>query len=327
MLTRRFLLCLASLLLALVAKQAFAEYPDRPLKLIVPYPPGGSTDGMARTVAETIKAQLGQPVVVENRGGAGGQIGVEAIASAAPDGYTIGLVALSNFVAYALKGESFAVQERLTPIGNLAFNPVVLLTNPKVIAAKSFKDFLAFAKEKDGLPYGTAGVGSTGHLFMAVVGRETGIKFTNVPYRGCVPALNDLVSGNIGFVLCDVASAVPFLRSGQLAAIGMTGSGRNPIVPDAPVLVDQDLPGDIKRVAAATLLSIGFVAPAGLPEATMLKLQAAFKTVATDPKVMQYVESIGSQPNYLPPDQYFGGLIKALELWSSIIRLSGIKVD
>jgi tripartite-type tricarboxylate transporter receptor subunit TctC len=325
---RRSSVLLFSLFLMLACTSpARAAFPDRPIKLIVPYAPGGSTDAIARLVAESLARQLGQPVLVENRDGSGGQIGIEALRSSAADGYTIGVVASSNLLAYALRGQKFDFGRHLLAVGGLAQNLVIVITNPKIVNAKSLADFIEWAKSQQNVSYASTGVGSTSHLFMRALAGLEKLPLTNVPYRGCAPALTDTLSGVIGLNLCDPGPALDFLRSGKLGSLGFAGKIRSPLLPDVPLLIDQNLSNDVKQLAERTTISIGLAAPKGLPDDVLRKLRSSFAIAANDSSIKDKIVGMAVVPRYLDPEDYRAELEDLVQFWSKVIQDNGLKAE
>jgi tripartite-type tricarboxylate transporter receptor subunit TctC len=321
-------LLLLSLLLAFACTSlARAAFPDHPIRLIVPYAPGGSTDSLARMVAESMGRELGQPVVVENKAGAGGQIGIEALRSSSADGYTIGVVASSNLLAYALRGQKFDFGGQLLAVGGLAQNLVIVITNPKIVNAKSFAEFIDWARSQKDVPYASTGAGSTSHLFMLALAGLEKLHLTNVPYKGCAPALTDTLSGVMGLNLCDPGPALAFLRSGDLGTLGLAGKLKSPLLPDVTLLVDQKLSNDVKQLAERTTISIGFAVPKGLPDDVLGKLRSAFATAANDSSIKDKIVGMGVVPYYLSPEDYRAELEDLVQFWSKVIEDNGLKAE
>ena len=221
----------AALLLALAPAASADDYPNRPVRLIIPFPPGGSNDVVGRLVAQQLSVKLGQQVYVDNRGGAGGTIGTEACATAAPDGYTICVISIAHAVNPALYTLKYDPIKSFTPISIFATGPNVLVVNP-TSPIKSVKELLALAKEKPGeLNYASAGVGSFQHLGAELFKLQAGVDIVHVPYKGGGPAMQDVIAGHVKIMFSSLVQTTPFIKSGQLIALGTGGAKRNPVLP------------------------------------------------------------------------------------------------
>jgi tripartite-type tricarboxylate transporter receptor subunit TctC len=267
----------AILLLLVLSSVAVADdYPNRPIRLIVPFPPGGSNDVVGRIVANQLSAQLGQQVFVDNRGTAGGIIGTEFAAAAAPDGYTLLIVSVPYVVNPALHKLSYDPIKSFTPIVLLATGPNVLVVNPE-LPVKSVNELIALAKQKPGeLNYASAGISTFTHLSGELFKLMAGVNIVHVPYRGGGPAIQDVLAGHVKIMFSSLIQTAPFIKSGKLRALGTSGTKRNPILPDVPTIAEAGVPG----YAANNWW--GILAPAGTPSAIVEKLhenaQAALKT-------------------------------------------------
>ncbi len=262
----------ASALLALAAPSLAEDaYPSRPVTMIVPFAAGGSTDAIGRIVAEGLRQVLGQPVVVENRGGAGGSIGTAAIAAATPDGYTIGIGTASTLAINPAVYDklSFDVLEDLAPIGNIADVPNIMSVNPAVDAS-DMTAFIALARANPGtLSYASAGNGSVSHLLGEQFRLATGVDIVHVPYKGAGPALTDVVGGQVDILFDNLPTSLPFARDGRLRALAVSGATRVPALPDVPTFAEVGLE-DMNWMAF-----FGLVAPKGTPEPIVRKLSDA----------------------------------------------------
>src|SRR2546421_417559 len=251
------------LLLALISSfswPAAAEYPDRPVRLIIPFPPGGSNDVVGRLVANQLSEKLGHKVFVDNRGGAGGVLGTEAAATAAPDGYTLLIVSIAHAVNPALYKLSYDPIKSFTPISILATGPNVLAVNPQ-LPVKNVAELLALAKEKPGeLDYASAGVGSFQHLGGELFKLVAGVNLQHVPYKGGGPAMADVIAGHVKIMFSSLVQTTPFIQSGQLRALGTGGAKRNPVLPDVPTIQEAGVPGYEANNWG------GIMAPAGTPQ-------------------------------------------------------------
>ena len=303
-------------------ESAFAStYPSRPITLIVPFPPGGSSDVVARTLASTVSAEFGQNIVVENRPGAGGSLGVGVVAKAAPDGYTIGLAAAGALtVDIYLRAMTFDPQKDLAPITLLATIPFVLVAS--LDAPKSVAEVIALAKAEPGkLSMGHAGNGTAHHLGAALFAQQAGVRIPAVAYRGSAPAANDVLGGHIPLAVVDIPSSVELIRSGKMRALGVTSTERLSSLPDTPTLVEAGLPG------YDAVGWFGLVAPAATPPDIVARLNAAFVKAMQNPALATQFRALGVD---LAPttSEGFRQLIRSESTkWAKVITEAGIKAD
>jgi tripartite-type tricarboxylate transporter receptor subunit TctC len=287
--TRR---ALAASLLAAPMLGRFARaqgFPSRPIRMVVPYPPGGGADTTARLLAEPMGAMLGQPVVVENRGGAGGSIGAAEVARSAADGHTLLLDAGAHVVNPAvLKGLSFDYARAFAPISQVTVLPQILLVKA-ALPARSVAEFVALAKARpDTLTYGSSGNATSSHLAGALFAQRAGITLVHVPYRGGGPAVQDLVAGNIDMHMGTVSSSLALAREGRIRALAVTHSARIPSLPDTPTIAESGFPGfELNEWN-------GLYAPAGTPEAALDGIHAAALHALTQPAVRARLDALGA---------------------------------
>ncbi len=306
----------------LAAAPAFAAdpYPARPITLVVGYPPGGSTDLVARTLGQALGAKLGQSVVVENLGGAGGSIGAQKVASAAPDGYTL-LVGANNEIAInALVKKSVRYSLRnLTPLGMVGSQPLVLTATP-TRGIKNAADLLKIAKEQPGkLTYGSSGVGTSLHVAAEMVKQQGGITMVHIPYRGTGPLTTDLLGGSLDVGVFVLSSALPMIKSGKLVAIGTTEAKRSAATPDVPALAETPA---LKGVDISVWFAL--MGPANLPAPIADKLKSALAEALQSPEYRKSMEAAGSvvpdkQPDLLPY------LNSEIEKYRKIVQFADIK--
>src|SRR5437879_6446769 len=266
--TRRSLALVATL--ALAAPACAQDYPTRPVTLVVPYTAGGGNDAMARVVADRMSATLGQQIVIENRGGAGGSIATRQVARAEPDGYTLGLGGTGTLAIDPTLYPNVGYDPRkdFAPIGLIATSALVVLVHP-ALPAKNIPELIALAKREPGkLNYASAGAGSGIHLGTELFAYMAGIKLTHIPYKGSAPALTDLVGGHVAIYFSSLPPAIGLVRDGKVRALAVTGPTRSKILPDLPAVAEVALPG------YAAVLHYGIVAPAGTPRPTVDKLAA-----------------------------------------------------
>jgi tripartite-type tricarboxylate transporter receptor subunit TctC len=317
---RPFLLGAAA---ALVAPVALAQ--SRPIRLIVPYAPGGPLDVTARLLAERVKDSLGT-VIIENKPGAGGNIGADAVAKAAPDGYTIGLAAVAT---HAINPWLFAkmpydAAKDFAPITQMARVPNVLVMNTEVatrLKINSLADLIAYAKANPGkLNYGSGGNGSAGHLAGEMFKQGAGIFAVHIPYNGGNPAQLALLSGQVDFNFDNLATAAPNIRAGKLKALAVTTLNRSPALPEVPPVAES-----IKGFAIDTWW--GLVAPAGTPREILGKMNSAFVAALQSPEARTRFATLMAEPVWSTPDE-FGNFMKAeLAKYEKLVKLSGAKVD
>jgi tripartite-type tricarboxylate transporter receptor subunit TctC len=258
----RILAVLLPAMLALAAPPARAEFPDRPLSLVVPFAPGGGTDNTARTLAEGMSANLGQPVVVENRAGGGTIIGTNYVARSKPDGYTMVVATFAHAVNPALHSSlPYDTDKAFAPVAMIAHSPNVLVVNPK-LPFHSVKDLLDYAKANPGkLNYGSTGVGTSAHLAGELLKNMAGISMTHVAYKGAAPAVTDLLGGQIQVMLITAASATSYVKSGQLRALAVTSAQRSPAFPELPTLAEAGVPGYLAESWTGMFVAAGTPAP------------------------------------------------------------------
>jgi tripartite-type tricarboxylate transporter receptor subunit TctC len=314
-----------TLALSLLAAPALAQAPwapSRPLRLIVPFAPGGSTDVGGRIMAERMGETLGQPVAVENRSGAGGAVGLEAAARAAPDGHTIvvGTTGLSIAPHLGLL-RGVDVQRDLAAVSLIFTTDLLLLVHPSV-PARNMTEFVAHVRANPGrLSYGTSGVGTGTHIFTEKLMSVAGIRMEHVPYRGSGQAMADLVSGTIQVMLDQPASSIAQVRQGLIRAVGASGPRRNPLVPDLMTFTEAGL-------AEATAQSWGSImAPAGTPRPAIERLNTAVREALAHPPVVARMAAAGLDAQGSTPEEMDAYLADQLRRWGSVIRERGIRVE
>jgi tripartite-type tricarboxylate transporter receptor subunit TctC len=308
----------AALLLALTPLALAADYPDRPVRLIIPFPPGGSNDVVGRLVAQQLTAKLGQQVYVDNRGGAGGTIGTEACAAAAPDGYTICVISIAHAVNPALYTLKYDPIKSFTPISIFATGPNVLVVNP-TSPIKSVKDLLALAKEKPGeLNYASAGVGSFQHLGAELFKLQAKVNLVHVPYKGGGPAMQDVIAGHVKIMFSSLVQTTPFIKSGQLIALGTGGAKRSPVLPDVPTIAEAGVPG----YTADNWW--GLAAPAGLPKPIADKLYTATQAALKSPELQAAFDREGAATVEMTPAQFADYIKTEIDKWGHVVKEGNI---
>jgi tripartite-type tricarboxylate transporter receptor subunit TctC len=298
-------------------------YPARNIKLVVPYPAGGTTDLLGRMVADELQSGLGGTVIVENKPGAGTTIGAEQVARAAPDGYTL-LLATSTTLAInktLYRHLPYDPVRDFTPIALVAGVPFALIVNP-TIPAKTLSEFIAYAKSKPGLTYGSAGNGSPHHLGAEMLKTAAGIEISHVAYRGSVQAMLDVIAGHISFMVMDLQPALPQIREGKVRVLGVTTATRVDAAPEIPTLAEQGLKG-FELVAWQ-----GVVGPAGLPRPIVDKLAGQIKKLVDNPGTRDKFKLIALQS--LPdstPDSFAAYVKSEVDRWAVIVKASGAQLE
>lgn len=313
---------LSSLACSLAVASAVAgAYPDRPVTLVVPFPAGGPTDIVGRVVAQGMAGVLGQPVVVENRSGAAGQIGATAVARSKPDGYLIGLATVSTHgtVPNVMAAVPYDAVKDFTPVSNLASSPMALSVHPGT-PAQSLKDLVGHVRANPGkLAYASAGSGGIGDLGMTWFLQIIGGQVVGVGYKGSAPALADVISGQVPMTFDNLPSTLVYVRSGKLRALAVTGAQRHPSAPDLPTFAEQGYPQF--NVSAW----YGLLGPAGLrPEVVARLHDAVVKTIA-DPAVVGRLANAGAYPIGNRPEQFGEQIREEIDRWARVIRTAGIK--
>lgn len=312
---------LALTVFALV-QPARAEYPDHPIRIIVPFAPGGGTDVLARIIAQNLNSKWGQSVVVENQPGASGAIGSRYVMKAAPDGYTLLMASTGSLMAVSAASESdgpFDVNSVLSPIVIGAAPPYLLVANPK-LPVKTTEDLIRYAKEKpDGLTYGSSGVGAASHLSGLLFASQTGIKMLHVPYKGTEPAVTDLLGGRIDIMFAPGPVVQQFVKSGQLKALGVTDTQRSKFYPDVPTVADA-VPG------YESVGWFGLLAPAKTPSDIVHKINAVIVDAMQTQEFRDHLATLGAEPKPQTPEE-FGRYINAdVAKWSKVVKDNDVQL-
>jgi tripartite-type tricarboxylate transporter receptor subunit TctC len=300
-------------------------YPAKPIKLIVPYAPGGATDIIARTLAEKLSDRLGQPVLIDNRAGAGGVTGTDAAAKAAPDGYTflvtLGTTVLINQFLYEKlpynPGRDFSL------VSQLALAPVTLLVNPNAGINNANDLKTRILKNPSKLSYGSWGMGSYAHLAGAYLSQNLNADMTHAAYKGEAPMLQDLVGGQIDFAFASAQTAKPYIDGGKLRAIAVTGEQRMSVLPSVPTMREQGFKDDIFRVTGW----IAMVAPAKTPNDVVQRVSAEVRAIVALPETQERISKMGFMPVGNTPEQFAAVYKNEFPVWERVVKLSGAKLD
>ena len=325
---RRFVrqLCRVALLsctLGITATAALAQaYPNKPIKLIVPFAPGGFTDVVARILGQKLSVSLGQPFVIENKAGAGSTIGTDFVAKAAPDGYTLVMVSTTHVISPAIYPKlPYDPIKSFTPVGKLVDSAYVLLVNPKV-PANNVAEFIALAKASpDKIHYASSGNGRAQHLMGGMFAAMTGVKMKHVPYKGSGGAANDLVAGVVESSFAGVPNAMAQVPAGRLKALAVTTSKRIPQLPDVPTMQEAGVPGYNASVW------LGLLAPAGTPKEVVMKLNAEIAKVLSAADTKKELYAAGVEADISSPEALNTLMVQELDRWGKIIKDAGITMQ
>jgi tripartite-type tricarboxylate transporter receptor subunit TctC len=316
---------LAALATLPLSRPALAQaWPDRTVRVIVPWPPGGSTDVLVRLYAERLTAMLGQNFVVENRPGAGGNIGVDAVAKAAPDGSTMGIVAVSHFSInpFLYARMAYDPSKDLMPVGvawelpNVAVVPVA--HNP----SKTLAEFIAWSKARPGgITYGSPGVGTTPHLSGALLAARAGFEATHVPFRGAAQLIPVMLKGELDFALDNLASYMPVIQEGKMRPLAVTSATRFPTLPDVPTMAEAGVPDFV----VTSWQSFAF--PTGTPAAVIQRLSGALKTISEDAAMRKRFLDIGAGMAWSTPEEARARAEREKPMWAEAVKISGARVE
>ena len=300
-----------------------SDYPNRPIKVVIPFPPGGPTDGMARIISERLNAVLGQPIVVENRGGAGGGVGGKFVAEADPDGYTLLLTpggALTTGPALH-KDIGYDPEKAFAPVSQLSETPLIVSVNP-ALPIKSLADVIAYATANPGkLNWGSQGIGTAPSLLCELFKLETGVNIVQVPYRGTGPMLVAALAGEVQMIADPSTTSLPNIKAGKLRPIAIAGSTRDPELPDVPTVIEEGFP----KMQAPFWL--GVVAPAGTPPAIINKLNTAFRDAMDDPVTVKHLQELDTYVKTGSPENFRKMLTSELTLWSGVVKAAHIQAE
>ena len=299
------------------------DYPLRPITLVVPFPPGGSTTIVARIVTDRMADAIGQQFVVDNRGGAGGTLGTRQVAKSVPDGYTIAL----GYTGTLAIGPSlfpnvgYDVRADFAPIGRIAAAPSTVVVHP-AFPVHSVAELIAYAKANPGkVNYGSAGIGTVGHVAGEYFAIETGIKLTHIPYKGTGPAMTDLIGGHIPLSFSPIPAAHESARSGLLRMLAVTSAKRSTLMPDIPTVAESGVPG------FEAVLRYGLVAPAGTPRPIIDRLNKVLQATLASDEVRKRLATEGAEPLPSTPEEYAADIDREEAQWSKVVKASGAKAE
>jgi len=314
--------CLAALaaLVAVSPLQAQDAYPTKPIRIIVPFPPGGSVDPLARVVGKHLQETLGQPVIIDNRPGGNTVIGTDATARAAPDGYTLLMTATSHVTMPQLTPTPFDPIKDFAPVATLSSSDMILVTNPSV-PASNLRELIALAKAQPGkLNYGSAGTGNPNHLAGELFDMMAGVKTTHVPYKGGAAAVSDLVGGQVQMAYGSPIIVLPFIRAGRLKAIAVTSPVRMGALPQVPTFAEAGLPGYSLKIW------YGLLAPAATPKPVIAKLSAEIMRIMLLPDVKEVLDTAEMERFTLSAEQFSAQLLLDMEKYHRIITTADVKL-
>mgnify|MGYP001765146983 CR=1 FL=1 len=306
--------------LAAPAVKAQGAWPNRPVKIVVPFPPGGSNDVVARPLAERLQQKLGQPVVIENRAGAGGAIGATAVSQAPADGYTL-MVSSASFATTSIAQRvPWGVLENFTPVALLARSPFIVIVNND-LPVRSVRDLVNLAKERPGqIDYGTSGPGGINHFVTEYFAQRAGVRMNHVPYRGTGPAVTDLVAGHIQLMITTLPSAAGVVRDGRVRLLAYSAEGIPDGAPPAPLVKDSGLDYDVS-------IWWGLFAPHGLPAPLLERLNAEANAALRDPDMARLYQGEGARPSPATPAEFTAMLRTDIARWRDVARLANIRID
>lgn len=300
-----------------------ASYPDKPIRLVVPYPPGGFTDILGRQLATQLQTRLGQNVIVDNKGGGGSTIGSAMVARAPADGYTLLLVAPDLAINESLMATrlSYDARKDFSPVIRAAWSPMVLVTHPSV-PAKNVSEFLALAKARPGkINFASGGIGTGAHLALELFKTRAGVDLTHVPYKGNGPATSDLLGGQVSAMFLQYAVAKPHVAGGKLVMLATPSGKRSQAIPDVPTIAESGLPGfDVEPW-------FGIVAPAGTPAVIVNRLNAEISKIMQQNDVKDMLASVGAAPSVSTPQEFGKFIDSEISRWAEVVKASGAKAD
>ena len=322
MISRRSAICLTAIGLSAIAaigSASAADYPTRPVKWVVGYPPGGSTDIIARLIGQRLSEKLGQQFVIENKPGAGNNIATESVINAEPDGYTVLLVNPANYINASLYANlKFNVVRDIAPVASFNRVPNVM-TVGKDVQAKTVAEFIAYAKANPGkVNMASSGNGTSVHLSGEMFMAMTGIKMQHVPYRGAAPAITDMLGGQVQVIFDNMPSIIPHIKSGALRALGVTTTAKSPQLPDTPT-VAETVPG----YEASALFGMG--APKNTPKEIIAKLNTEINAILAEPDMKKRLVELGGDPLIQTPEKFGADIAAETEKWKKVVEGAGLE--
>ena len=314
-------LLIAILVLAGITSVSAASFPQKPITLIVPFAPGGGTDSIARDLSKTLSEKLGQPVVVDNRGGGGGSIGASMGSKATPDGYTL-LFVTSTFVTHAATDESagYNIEKDFSPVAMIGRGPLLVVTN-KSVPAKTLSELIQFSNQTRDVNYCSAGLGSINHLSGELFKQKTGANLTHIPYKGSGPATIDLLAGRVQVFFATIPTILPYVETDRVNVLAITSEKRSPLFPNVPTAAEAGVPG----FNLSTWW--GIVAPAGTPQAIDKRLNEAINDAASKDPLKSRLAKEGAQAYKVSPTEFQKILNNELKLWQSVVKSANIKIE
>ena len=311
----------ACMLFAFLSVAAAQDYPNRPVRLVVPFPPGGINDIVARVISQHLGERLGKQVIVDNRGGAGGVVGSEIVANAPKDGHTLLIVSLAGAVNPWLYTLPYDPVKSFAPVAMLVAAPNVVTVNP-ALPVSNIKEFVALAKSKPGeLQYASSGVGTFLHLAGELFKITAGVDILHIPFRGAGPALIDVVGGHTHAAFGSVTSSIPHIRAGKLRPLGVGSLKRSPTLPDVPTVIEAGVPG----YEAANW--IGLVATGGTPDTIVARLHKEISEVMASPEVQKLFASEGADIVHMSTAQFSAYITSEIDKWGRVVKQAGIKAQ
>jgi tripartite-type tricarboxylate transporter receptor subunit TctC len=313
-----------AVLAVLLAGQALAQYPNKPIRMIVPYPPGGATDVIGRVLAQRLSTALGQQVVIDNRGGAGGNIGADAVAKAAPDGYTLLMGALtSHSIMATLEKDTirYNLERDLVPVAIVGLVPLVWVVHPS-LPVRDLKEFVAYAKANPGkLTYASSGAGAPQRMCAELFRRTINADMIHVPYKGSGPAMSDLVGGQVNTMCETVPASLQLIKAGKLRALAVTTPQRISMLPDVPTSAEAGVPGiEVQSM-------FGVLVPAGTPKPIVERLNAELAKILAMPEAQEQLLAQGAYAVKTTPDEAVARVKREIAMWAKVIKEANIKAD
>lgn len=311
-----------ALFAATTTVHAAPDWPTKPITLVVPYPPGGPTDIVARSVAKGLGDELGQTVIIDNRSGAGGNIGAELVAKSTPDGYTLLLATTAHAINMSLFNNlNYDTSKSFVPLSLLTQGPLVIVARPD-LKASNVQELIALAKSTPGkMTFASSGNGQSTHLSAELFNAMAGTRIVHVPYRGSAPAMTDVMGGQTDIMFNTMLSSMPYVRDGKLRAYAVTSAARSPAAPDIPTVAEAGLPG-----YEATAWN-GLMAPAGTPDAVVEKLSTTLQKVLADKALQQNFAQQGFDAQWMSPAEYRKFVDDEIKKWAEVVKTSGATVN